>query len=159
MSRAPKKSNLSSILMMADLSSQVNGELKRLLVGSGRQAIFELDLALNKAIGCLPAQVKDIVSLIDFKTSDINKRFVDLEMSIKTVSRIHTPQLEDIPELIHRIQSLLPAKEAARTCILSKSWLHAWSTIPTLRFTTQFQKFVTDEQKIKYQKVIDHTLQ
>nr|GFA84715.1 hypothetical protein [Tanacetum cinerariifolium] len=101
----------------------------------------------------------DIVSLIDFKTSDINKRFVVLEMSIKTVSSIHTPQLEDIPELIHRIQSLLPAKEAASTCILSKSWLHAWSTIPTLRFTPQFQKFVTDEQKIKYQKMIYHTLQ
>ncbi|GKC03780.1 F-box protein-like protein [Tanacetum coccineum] len=76
-----------------------------------------------------------------------------------SISRIHTPQLEDIPELIHRIQSLLPAKEAARTCILSKSWLHAWSTIPTLRFTPQFRKFVTDEQKRKYQKVIDHTLQ
>ncbi|GKA60922.1 putative F-box/LRR-repeat protein isoform X2 [Tanacetum coccineum] len=35
-------------------------------------------------------------------------------------------------ELIHHIQSLLPKKEAARTCVLSKSWLHAWSTIPTL---------------------------
>nr|GEY76360.1 hypothetical protein [Tanacetum cinerariifolium] len=93
------------------------------------------------------------------QTSDINKRFVVLEMSIKTVSRIRTPQLEDILELIHHIQSLLPAKEAARTCILSKSWPHAWSTISTLRFTLQFQKFVTDEQKIKYEKVIDHTLQ
>ncbi|GKA90106.1 F-box protein-like protein [Tanacetum coccineum] len=80
-------------------------------------------------------------------------------MSNMTGSRIHTLQLEDIPELIHRIQSLLPAKEAVRTCILSKSWLHAWSTIPTLRFPPQFQKFVTDEQKRKYQTVIEHTLQ
>nr|XP_043635935.1 F-box protein At5g03100-like [Erigeron canadensis] len=37
-------------------------------------------------------------------------------------------------ELMHRIQSLLSAKEAGRTCVLSKSWLHAWSTIPSLRF-------------------------
>ncbi|GKB62222.1 F-box protein-like protein [Tanacetum coccineum] len=84
-------------------------------------------------------------------------------MSNRTVSKIHTPQLEDIPELIHIIQSLLPAKEAARTCILSKSWLHAWSTIPTLRFRSPqnqwWAEFVTDEQIRKYQTVIEHTLQ
>ncbi|GKB86215.1 F-box protein-like protein, partial [Tanacetum coccineum] len=34
-------------------------------------------------------------------------------------------------------QSLLPAKDAAQTCILSKSWLNAWSTIPALRFPRQ----------------------
>nr|GEZ54695.1 hypothetical protein [Tanacetum cinerariifolium] len=61
-----------------------------------------------------------------------------------------TPQLEDLPELIHRIQSLLPANEAARTCILSKSWLHAWSTIPTLRFPRQSLMY--------YNKLIDSTL-
>ncbi|GJV48331.1 putative F-box/LRR-repeat protein isoform X2 [Tanacetum coccineum] len=60
-----------------------------------------------------------------------------------------TPQI-DLPELIHRIQSLLPAKEAARTCILSKSWLHAWSTIPTLRFPCQ--------SLTSYNKLIDSTL-
>ncbi|XP_071740313.1 uncharacterized protein [Rutidosis leptorrhynchoides] len=37
-------------------------------------------------------------------------------------------------ELIHRIQSLLSKKEAAATCILSKSWLHAWNTTPHLKF-------------------------
>ncbi|GKB99318.1 F-box protein-like protein [Tanacetum coccineum] len=58
-----------------------------------------------------------------------------------------TPQLEDLPELIHCIQSLLPANEAARTCILSKSWLHAWSTIPTLRFPRQSLMY--------YNKLID----
>nr|GEV21695.1 hypothetical protein [Tanacetum cinerariifolium] len=47
---------------------------------------------------------------------------------------IRTAQLEYVPELIHRIQKLLPVEEAACTCILSKSWLHAWSTIPTVRF-------------------------
>ncbi|CAI9273782.1 unnamed protein product [Lactuca saligna] len=43
-------------------------------------------------------------------------------------------QAEDAPELMQNIQSRLPVKEAARTCVLSKSWLHAWSTIPILRF-------------------------
>nr|GEX20437.1 hypothetical protein [Tanacetum cinerariifolium] len=61
-----------------------------------------------------------------------------------------TPQLEDLPELIHCIQSLLPVNEAARTCILSKSWLHAWSTIPTLRFPRQSLMY--------YNKLIDSTL-
>ncbi|GJV91696.1 putative F-box/LRR-repeat protein isoform X2 [Tanacetum coccineum] len=47
-------------------------------------------------------------------------------------------QLDDFPELMHRILSSLPAKEAARTCVLSKSWLHAWSTIPNIRFPFKF---------------------
>ncbi|GJV91698.1 F-box protein-like protein [Tanacetum coccineum] len=46
--------------------------------------------------------------------------------------------LDDFPELMHRILSSLPAKEAARTCVLSKSWLHAWSTIPNIRFPFKF---------------------
>ncbi|XP_071740454.1 F-box/FBD/LRR-repeat protein At2g04230-like [Rutidosis leptorrhynchoides] len=37
-------------------------------------------------------------------------------------------------ELIHRIQSCMSEKNAGGTCILSKSWLHAWYTIPHLRF-------------------------
>ncbi|KAL4582428.1 hypothetical protein LXL04_006977 [Taraxacum kok-saghyz] len=37
-------------------------------------------------------------------------------------------------ELIHRIQSHLPVKEAARTTVLSKSWQQASSTNPNLRF-------------------------
>nr|GEY76674.1 putative reverse transcriptase, RNA-dependent DNA polymerase, Gag-polypeptide of LTR copia-type [Tanacetum cinerariifolium] len=43
-------STVSEIILVRDGS--------RLLVGSGRQAIFGLDLALNKAIRWLPAQVK-----------------------------------------------------------------------------------------------------
>ncbi|XP_023738056.1 uncharacterized protein LOC111886047 [Lactuca sativa] len=42
--------------------------------------------------------------------------------------------VEDVEELMQHIQSRLPVEEAARTSVLSKSWLHAWSTIPTLRF-------------------------
>ncbi|GJZ46687.1 F-box protein-like protein [Tanacetum coccineum] len=52
---------------------------------------------------------------------------------LKRKRLIRTKQLEDVPELIQHIQSLLPAEDAARSCVLSKSWLRAWSTIPTLR--------------------------
>lgn len=76
---------------------------------------------------------------------------------VKRIKLIRTPQLEDVPELIYRIQTLLPVNEAARTCVLNKSWLHAWSTIPTLRFH-QSLKLSTDQQK-KYQKLICRTLQ
>ncbi|XP_071712316.1 putative F-box/FBD/LRR-repeat protein At5g62970 [Rutidosis leptorrhynchoides] len=44
------------------------------------------------------------------------------------------PCLEDVVDLVHHIQSFLALKEAARTCVLSKSWKQAWYTIPTLRF-------------------------
>ncbi|GKE06205.1 acyl carrier protein 1, chloroplastic-like protein, partial [Tanacetum coccineum] len=51
---------------------------------------------------------------------------------VKRMRLTHGRQLEDVPELIHHIQALMLAKDAARTCVFSKSWLHAWSTIPTL---------------------------
>ncbi|CAH1439719.1 unnamed protein product [Lactuca virosa] len=50
---------------------------------------------------------------------------------------------------MHHIQSLLPVKEATRTSLLSKSWLHAWSTIPTLRF------FILKKQNGKSMKLVD----
>ncbi|KAL7605226.1 hypothetical protein Lser_V15G17330 [Lactuca serriola] len=68
-----------------------------------------------------------------------------------------SPLLEDIPGLLHRIQMRLPVKEAACTSVLSKSWLHAWSTIPTLRFL-QATMSLRKEQKPEHLKVIDHTL-
>ena len=71
------------------------------------------------------------------------------------------PQLlEHLPsELIHHIQSLLPAKDATRTCVLSKLWLHVWSTIPTLRFTTcATDEHLTKEEEMNYIKLIDRTL-
>ncbi|KAL3650310.1 hypothetical protein CASFOL_006713 [Castilleja foliolosa] len=41
-----------------------------------------------------------------------------------------------LPEpIVHRIQSFLTAKEAARTTILSKSWRSAWLTRPNLDFS------------------------
>ncbi|GJZ92896.1 hypothetical protein Tco_0664961 [Tanacetum coccineum] len=59
-------------------------------------------------------------------------------------------QLEDVPELIQQIQSLLPADQAARTCVVSKSCLHAFSTTPTLRvasFLLKLNKMETMEKK------------
>ncbi|KAL7605163.1 hypothetical protein Lser_V15G19834 [Lactuca serriola] len=62
-------------------------------------------------------------------------------------------EVEDVAESMHRIQSRLPVEEAARTCVLSKSWLHAWSTIPTLRFR------VCNEQKGSMKLMdVEHTL-
>ncbi|CAH1427979.1 unnamed protein product [Lactuca virosa] len=62
--------------------------------------------------------------------------------------------LEDVPELMQHIQSRLPVNAAAQTSMLSKSWLHAWSTIPILRF------HVPEEQGRKQLKLvyIDNTL-
>ncbi|GJU41727.1 F-box protein-like protein [Tanacetum coccineum] len=72
--------------------------------------------------------------------------------------RIKLTQLEDIPDdLIQHIQSLLPVKQAARTCVVSKSWLHAWSTNPTLRFRQYVH--LPGKQTTKYMNMIDTTLQ
>ncbi|GKA41833.1 retrovirus-related pol polyprotein from transposon TNT 1-94 [Tanacetum coccineum] len=66
----------------------------------------------------------------------------------------------DVPnELIHRIQSLFPANDAARTCVLSKTWLHAWSTINTLRFAKCVPHGqLTMQGQIDYIKCINRTL-
>nr|GEW97087.1 hypothetical protein [Tanacetum cinerariifolium] len=69
---------------------------------------------------------------------------------------IHTKRLEDFPELINKIQSLLESKEAARTCVLSKSWLHAWSMIPNLRFGYSTMHYTNERN---YMNLIDSTLQ
>nr|GEV40044.1 hypothetical protein [Tanacetum cinerariifolium] len=65
-------------------------------------------------------------------------------------------------ELIHRIQSLLPLKEGWRTCILSKSWLRAWYTLPTLKLIPPKEPnklFSTLENETNYNKLIHTTLQ
>ncbi|XP_071712389.1 putative F-box/LRR-repeat protein At3g58880 [Rutidosis leptorrhynchoides] len=67
-------------------------------------------------------------------------------------------QQKDVPvELIQHIQSLLPLKEAACTCVLSKTWSHAWSTIPHLRFH-KTSKFLNEEKDRDYMKLIDRTM-
>ncbi|GKG34801.1 F-box/LRR-repeat protein, partial [Tanacetum coccineum] len=70
---------------------------------------------------------------------------------------IHTHQLEDVHELIHQIYSLLSVKEATRTCILSKSWLHAWSTIPSLKFPTESAMHKESEKHRKHLMMVEHT--
>ncbi|XP_071712289.1 putative F-box/LRR-repeat protein At5g02930 [Rutidosis leptorrhynchoides] len=60
-------------------------------------------------------------------------------------------------ELIQRIQSLLPVEEAARTCVLSKTWSHAWSTIPHLRFH-QTLIYPSEEKKSEYTMFMDGTV-
>ncbi|GJS31880.1 F-box protein-like protein [Tanacetum coccineum] len=69
---------------------------------------------------------------------------------------IHRKQLEDVPELIQQIQSLLPADQAARTCVVSKSWLHALSTTPDLRF--QPVKYLDKQEERQYRRLIHRTL-
>lgn len=56
-----------------------------------------------------------------------------------TKKRAREPREEDVigsklPEsVITRILSLLPTKEAVRTCVLSKSWIDRWKSITNLQ--------------------------
>ncbi|CAI9263361.1 unnamed protein product [Lactuca saligna] len=66
---------------------------------------------------------------------------------------------------MQNIQSRLPVKAAAKTSVLSKSWLHAWSTIPTLIFhvpigNIPIERFDLKKQQRKQLKLvyIDNTL-
>ncbi|KAK4732754.1 hypothetical protein R3W88_025742 [Solanum pinnatisectum] len=46
-----------------------------------------------------------------------------------------------LPEcLIQKVLCLFSVKEAAKMSILSKTWLHAWSTLSTLKFTFDYHK-------------------
>ncbi|XP_059310028.1 FBD-associated F-box protein At3g52670-like [Lycium ferocissimum] len=52
-----------------------------------------------------------------------------------------TPTTDILPEcLIQKIFSYLSFKEAAKKSILSKTWLHAWLTLPNLEFTVDYLK-------------------
>ncbi|GKC47822.1 pleckstrin domain superfamily protein [Tanacetum coccineum] len=78
---------------------------------------------------------------------------------IKKRSRlIHKQRLGDVPELIHLIQLALPTKDASRTCILSKSWLHAWSTILAIRFSPSVDSLRKKQHQRKYMRWIYRTL-
>lgn len=80
-------------------------------------------------------------------------------MSKRSSSRVSKDVL--LVELIHHIQLLLPLKDAASTCILSKSWLRAWYTIPNLKLIPpEPDKLIwTDENETKYKKLIHNTLE
>ncbi|XP_071712332.1 F-box/LRR-repeat protein 25-like [Rutidosis leptorrhynchoides] len=67
-------------------------------------------------------------------------------------------QLDDVPvDLIPLIQSLLPVKDAARTCVLSKSWLYAWSATPHLRFHKPSQ-FSNKLKQSEYMMFMNRTI-
>ncbi|CAD6258027.1 unnamed protein product [Miscanthus lutarioriparius] len=44
-------------------------------------------------------------------------------------------RISDLPEdVLHHILSLLPARDAVRTCVLAQSWRNRWRSAPALRF-------------------------
>ncbi|KAL6502696.1 hypothetical protein OROHE_024349 [Orobanche hederae] len=61
-------------------------------------------------------------------------------------------EVEDVVELMQQIQSRMLVTEAACTSLLSKSWLHAWSTTPFLRFRVHKEKYA------KSMEYMDRTL-
>ncbi|KAL6502697.1 hypothetical protein OROHE_024350 [Orobanche hederae] len=61
-------------------------------------------------------------------------------------------EVEDVAELMQHIQSRMLVTEAACTSLLSKSWLHAWSTTPFLRFRVHNEKYA------KSMEYMDRTL-
>ncbi|GJV86899.1 putative F-box/LRR-repeat protein isoform X2 [Tanacetum coccineum] len=76
---------------------------------------------------------------------------------------IHRQQLNDVllEELIQHIKLELLSQDAARTCILSKSWLHAWSTAPSIRLhcPTPSSSLKKNKNLRKYLRGIHLTLQ
>nr|GEU38254.1 hypothetical protein [Tanacetum cinerariifolium] len=93
------------------------------------------------------------------KRSRISKED-DLGIMLKKRSRISN-EVVLLVELIHHIQSLLPLKEGGRTCILSKSWLGAWYTLPTLKFMHHDPDtwLSTHKSKTKFNNLVHTTLQ
>ncbi|GKB56022.1 putative F-box/LRR-repeat protein isoform X2 [Tanacetum coccineum] len=77
-----------------------------------------------------------------------------MEEGARSSLQIRAPELDDFPELIHRIQSLLPVKQGLRTCVLSKTCLQLWSTIPTLRDNIPIESFDL-ELVLKYGELFD----
>ncbi|GJS29691.1 F-box protein-like protein [Tanacetum coccineum] len=80
----------------------------------------------------------------------------DLGIMSKKRSRISNEVVFPV-ELIHLIQSLLSLKEGGRTCVLSKSWLGAWYTLPTLKF--MHTRLSTHEIETKFNNLVHTTLQ
>ncbi|KAL1552716.1 hypothetical protein AAHA92_13482 [Salvia divinorum] len=68
-----------------------------------------------------------------------NQERIDLSLEVSPVAN-YTGEVaaDDIPEeMIHRIQSFMDARLAARSTVLSKSWHRAWFTRPDLDFRDQ----------------------
>ncbi|CAN6241677.1 unnamed protein product [Urochloa humidicola] len=50
-------------------------------------------------------------------------------------------QLSALPdELLHRVLSLLPSRQAVHTTVLSKRWIDLWRSMPALNLSPQHQR-------------------
>ncbi|KAL1552719.1 putative F-box/FBD/LRR-repeat protein isoform X1 [Salvia divinorum] len=76
-----------------------------------------------------------------------NHERIDLSLEASPVKNyIGGVAADDIPEeMIHRIQSFMDARLAARSTVLSKSWHRAWLTRPDLDFRDQYFQFPSIE--------------
>ncbi|KAL6539881.1 hypothetical protein OROHE_011652 [Orobanche hederae] len=65
-------------------------------------------------------------------------------------------RLSELPEvLIVEILSLLPMTQVVATMLLSKRWLHLWTTVPCLDFARSFHRVIFDNNnKYKYQEFV-----
>ncbi|XP_049398303.1 F-box/FBD/LRR-repeat protein At1g13570-like isoform X1 [Solanum stenotomum] len=57
--------------------------------------------------------------------------------------------------VIDCILELLPVKEAAKTCTLSKSWRYIWSELPKMVLDYEFCDELIDESESKFREVVD----
>ncbi|XP_071740547.1 uncharacterized protein [Rutidosis leptorrhynchoides] len=81
------------------------------------------------------ASTRDTRALLDYLASALPLPVPALKELMHKLFSDHMEMEIELPtELIHRIQMCMSEKHAGGTCILSKSWLHAWYTIPHLRF-------------------------
>ncbi|EYU30208.1 hypothetical protein MIMGU_mgv1a0194662mg, partial [Erythranthe guttata] len=68
--------------------------------------------------------------------------------------------ISKLPEhILHRILYFLPKRDAAKTCLLSKSWRQIWSTRPKLAFRQTSRDRATDKAKHVFLTRVDNALQ
>lgn len=58
-------------------------------------------------------------------------------------------------DILHSILSLLPAKDAAKTSILSKRWQYVWDSYPVVEFCGDFFSYLIDEENRAIKRYID----
>ncbi|KAK4362110.1 hypothetical protein RND71_017351 [Anisodus tanguticus] len=63
----------------------------------------------------------------------------DMKRAKAAVEGDREDRISDLPRnVIDRILVLLPVQDAARTCVLSKSWRYIWTMLPSLVLDNQF---------------------
>nr|GEU78209.1 hypothetical protein [Tanacetum cinerariifolium] len=99
---------------------------------------IEISYQSNDIVVPLDIDIDNLRRKVPYPATNVRQLLVEIdfeermEEGARSSLQIRAPELDDFPELIHRIQSLLPVKEGLRTCVLSKTCLQLWSTIPTL---------------------------